>query len=410
MARYEDSAAGWQIYKEYQGEISLEELNEVLKSRGFQPVARRSMAHYRKLARLGYDEYISMNRLDVRHASGTIFDITDRARYEEYQTEVEADLYVPAAAASIIKASGVVTRISDGFAVFVPAESADALVRTSKSTKYNRGVLRFRRTQIERAVQLREAVEHPDAVEILLIFRSLLSADLLFPERVAPTSRGLLSVALDDVPTLYAVLSNLHRSFDLFESLRGIVETLYSEAPGDERRILSAPRVERLTVASPLQLVFSASNEVLLLASALLFLLMPKIKDAVDVAATLQDMRLKQRADRREQDRLELERQREERERERERRQREREERELERLDLEIRAMQLAELKESVHVAHLLYALPEPHRQELLQKFRAISQSKTKRLEALKNQAVEAIAELGQGTAELQFVHLPEED
>src|SRR5690606_34662734 len=75
MARYEDAAAGWTIFREHHGHITLEELNQMLRAQGRRPVAKRTFNHYRKLYRLGYEEYVSINRLDLRHASGSVFDI-----------------------------------------------------------------------------------------------------------------------------------------------------------------------------------------------------------------------------------------------------------------------------------------------------------------------------------------------
>ncbi len=80
MARYEDSAAGWMIFRQHDGDIALEELNQLLQVRGFLPGGGTQYGAFRKLQRLGYEEYISMNRLDLKHASDAVFDITDRSK------------------------------------------------------------------------------------------------------------------------------------------------------------------------------------------------------------------------------------------------------------------------------------------------------------------------------------------
>lgn len=77
MASFEDAAAGWETYRDRDGAVTRSQLNQALRMRGFEPISNRTYAHYNKLLRLGYTEYVSINRLDIRHANDSLFDVTD---------------------------------------------------------------------------------------------------------------------------------------------------------------------------------------------------------------------------------------------------------------------------------------------------------------------------------------------
>lgn len=383
MAKYEDSAAGWHIYRQHGGEIALEELNQLLQARGFRPVAKRSMAHYRKLQRLGYEEYVSMNRLDIKHASDAVFDITDRSRYEDQETAIEANLYLPTAQQfEVLEIEGILTRMSEGFATLRMAEPTDKAIRATRSSKYNRGVLRFTATGFERAVQVAEAIEFEGSVEILLTFRSLLSADMLFPERVGAVSRSRLTVELSDDPTLHAVVTAIHRSFDLFESLRGFVETVLTEIPEDQRPILPAPRVERLSTGSPLVQDLIGDPVVWILVGFIVKWVLARIKDTTEIDGNLQQIRIRD----------------------------DQNERAEERHRVEVKAMQLSSLKAELEIRSLLRSVEK----ELLDKYGIeldrISQTKEDRLESLKDQAIEAAAELASESSDLEFEAIEDDE
>lgn len=391
-ARYEDSAMGWAIYRKHDGAISLDELNQALQARGFRPVANRSMSHYRKLMRLGYDEYVSMNRLDLRHASESVFDIIDRSRYEDVETQIEATLHIPTARKlEVLVVAGVLTRVSEGFATFRAADKIEDLGKASRSTKYNRGVLTFATTGIERAVEIAEAIEIDDSVEVLLTFRSLLSADVLFPDRVGRSSRSRLTLGLGDDPTLHEIVLSIHRSFDLFESLRGLVETLLTEIPeNDERPILPAPRVQSLHIGSPMIQELAGSPYVWILVLVVVNWAVERAKGISEIAVNIEERRRSKRDDDRAQERHEA----------------------------EIRSQQLANIRDELELWSLIEALgpklPQKYADQLadiegLDQL-PLSPRVRNRLESFKRQALEAATELTLGTKGLKFEELDDDE
>lgn len=381
MARYEDAAAGWTIFREHHGHITLEELNQMLRAQGRRPVAKRTFNHYRKLYRLGYEEYVSINRLDLRHASDSVFDIADRSRYEELEVTIPAVLYLPTAT-DLKSFEGTVVRVSDGFASFRTVNTPEAAA-ACRSTKYNKGVLLFTRVGVERAVRIQECVESDGTLELLLTFRSLLAPDILFPDRVGPVSASRLTVGLPDGPTLSSVVVALHRSFDLYESLRGMLETVTSGLQPDDRPVLAAPRVKKLQTGSPFILEVLGSPWVWVLVGALLPKVVPTIREGVGVVRDVQEIRHAGNRERREQ----------------------------EKHSLEIEALQLDNLKKSIDVMELLREAEEATGDTRLADLREMIERKAERLGLLKDQAVEAAAELAlESGGQVEFEEIEDDD
>ena len=69
MADFHDASAGFEIYRSRNGQVSRKALNAALEARRFRKIADRTFGHYGKLLRHGYSEYVSINRLDIKHAN-----------------------------------------------------------------------------------------------------------------------------------------------------------------------------------------------------------------------------------------------------------------------------------------------------------------------------------------------------
>ncbi|KAA3638831.1 MAG: hypothetical protein DWP92_05570 [Armatimonadetes bacterium] len=371
-ARFEDAAAGWEVYKSLHGEVSLPEINEAIRAQGFSAVAQRTYSHYEKLARLGYEEYLSINRLDLRHASSSVFDFEDRSRYSDRPLNSPATLLIPSST-DVDRLEGQVTRVSEGFATFVAASSPSAR-RIGKSRKYNRGVLVFERVRVERAIALSESVEIDGSVRMLLVFRSLLETDLVFPDMVGPTSTERLRVPLGDDPSLFSVVTVFRRSFDLYESLRGFVDLYVSAVTPGQRPVLASPRVRRLSVGSPFELDLVGSPLVWPAVALMIKVVVPVVTSAV---RDVQQFRTDSAEEKRHQDRH----------------------------PLEMESLQLENLKQRIEIAQLIDVLEPATREYLGLDDRGGSpELNADRLEALKNQAVEAAAEIAvEATSDIEL-------
>lgn len=179
MATFEDALTGWEIFFAQSGEVSRSQLNAALTSRGREPISDRTYKHYSKLLRLGYSDYVSINRLDIRHANESIFDDGDRARYSDRELSSPGRLLLPRAL-DVLTLSGQIGRVSEGYATLRVDKSNDAL-EAARATKYDRGVLTFDEVEVERAVRVAEALDRGPQIDLILAFRSLLETDLVLP-------------------------------------------------------------------------------------------------------------------------------------------------------------------------------------------------------------------------------------
>src|SRR5688500_7053391 len=115
MASFEDAALGWTIYRDRGGNVSRTQVNQALRVMGREPISKRTYLHYGKLIRLGYYEYVSINRLDLRHSNESVFDLTDRSRYLDRELRSPGRLVLPTAG-GVDTIAGTIGKVSEGFA------------------------------------------------------------------------------------------------------------------------------------------------------------------------------------------------------------------------------------------------------------------------------------------------------
>lgn len=373
MADFGDAAAGWEIFRPRGGEIGRQQLNIALENLGHNPVSPRTYRHYQKLLRMGFREYVSINRLDIRYANDSVFDVSDRSRYLEVELSSPARLVIPQAS-SVVSIDGFVRRISEGFAVMRVAVSDDAL-RTARAQKHNRGVLVFLQAGIERAVRVIESEPTSDgALDLVLEFRSLLETDLLVPETLYASTGATFALDLGPSTSLFTMLSSMHAAFDLLESVRAFVQVASSRE--GKTAVVPPYRVRSVDYSNPL--VFLLGGPVLVFGGVLWIInrVTGSVSKGADVTSKVQAIRHESSAERR---RDEIH-------------------------DLNVRSMKLDNLKKGIEVGQMLDALEPGLREIVGSELAAISPSGQARLEALKDQAVDAAAELELSSREpLQF-------
>lgn len=371
MANFEDAAIGWDIYRGRNGEVTRAQLNQRLRARGALEISPRTFKHYEKLHRLGYTEYLSINRLDIRHANDTIFDIGDRSRYRDQSDAGPATLVVPRSS-SIDTFHGSLTRVSEGFAT-LRVDDTEQAHRAARASKFNRGVLVFDQVGVERAVAVVEGVKRGSAIELLLEFRSLLETDLVLPATGASLVESRLVVNLGADPSIFQVLQVMHTAFDLFESVRGFVEL----AGQDQTERLPSLRVRHLEVSNPFDLLTWGAYVVTPVLGYVLTKAPEFVKTTLDAVKSAQDIVHGSHEERRrEVDDL----------------------RNAERHRVEMQSLQLDRFKAQIEVAQLISELPEG-----FANFDTLDQNTMARLEALKDQAAEAGGELALNSSSIDF-------
>jgi len=365
-ASYEDAAIGWVIYRDRKGDVGREQLNAALSDLGRSGIAKRTYEHYQKMLKLGYKDYVSINRLDLRHASDSIFDTADRARYPAGVAAGSATLVVPASTGVAVLGGDLVS-LSEGYATLRVPNTAEAST-VARAKKFNRGVLVLDEVGVERAVQVLEGVEIDGALDLVLEFRSLLETELARPTSTL-TSDYSLSFSLGPAPSLFLVVEAMHRTFDLYESARVfsnmLLELSAAEGLAVDAEAAPVAKVRRVALSNPIEIVIAATPIVFGTIVYVLKHLPGWLADVANAASSLQSVGLAKNEERRTE--------------------------ELHKL--EAQSMQLGNIKSAVEIAGLIESAG-PGVSELLPMLPGMTPEQVRRLTALKDQTVEAAAEL----------------
>lgn len=94
MASSADAAAGWEIFRDADFALSLDEINDQLVRQGHAAVSARMYRHYGKLQRYGYERYVRINQLDVKTLLDPFIDQARRGREHPIQTLADVELRV----------------------------------------------------------------------------------------------------------------------------------------------------------------------------------------------------------------------------------------------------------------------------------------------------------------------------
>lgn len=363
VASFEDAASGWAVFRARSGEVTRAQLNQALRAQGRQPISDRTYAHYQKLLRLGYSEYVSINRLDIRHANDSIFDISDRSRYLENRFDGPGTLLVPQAS-DFVQIDGTIVRVSEGFAVLRVPTTTQA-IKLARATKYDRGILIFTEVDVERPVRVVEAVPAGQNLDLLVEFRSLLETDLVLRDSGFRSGAAEFSIDLGPNTPFFRVLETAHATFDLLESSRGFVQVA-AQKGSPEPTITPQFRVVSLEFSNPFEGVVVGSLVAIHLVTWIIDRVSNSFRNVTEARSALAVLQRHQddahRAD--------------------------------EIHELQMQALQLEKVKKQIEVVEL-FAQVAPEVQEVIgAELPALDAAQTARLEALKDQAVEAALEL----------------
>ena len=92
QARPIDGAEGYRLFLEHDGHVELDEINEHLRGLGLRELQPRSMTHFHKLRRYGYQSYVTQNRLDLAVAGEAAWSDDMRAQYPEVRRSFAGQL------------------------------------------------------------------------------------------------------------------------------------------------------------------------------------------------------------------------------------------------------------------------------------------------------------------------------
>lgn len=80
-AKFVDALKGYEYFLENRGNISIDEINTFLRSKGRNEISQRTFGHFKKLVRYGIMSYVPINQFDVDITLGRLQMATDRRRY-----------------------------------------------------------------------------------------------------------------------------------------------------------------------------------------------------------------------------------------------------------------------------------------------------------------------------------------
>lgn len=92
QARPIDGAEGYRFFLAHGGQVTLDEINEHLRGLRLRELKPRSLTHFRKLRRHGYETYLTQNRLDLAVAGEFAWSDDMRAQYSEVSENTPAQL------------------------------------------------------------------------------------------------------------------------------------------------------------------------------------------------------------------------------------------------------------------------------------------------------------------------------
>jgi len=364
MARFEDALTGWEIFRDRSGEVSKNQINAALRSRGREPISDRTYTHYSKLLVLGYSDYVPINRLDIRHANESIFDDGDRARYSDREISSPGRLLLPRAS-DVLTLNGQIGRVSEGYATLRVERSNDAL-EAARATKYDKGILTFDEVGVERAVQVTEALDRGPQINLVLAFRSLLETDHILPESPLGLTSTRVVINLGPAASLAQVLGTIRTTFDLFESVRGLVDITMTTALGATAPPTPTPRVRHLEFANPLEVILVGGMAIAGAVGYVVTQISNAVSSAADAASKVQAVG-HERND---------------------------EQRRAERHQLAMRSLQLDNLKKRVELSEMLERIQGEIPEIAGVEISDLPPGQRARAEGFKDQAVEAAMEL----------------
>jgi hypothetical protein len=253
-ALVEDTSRGWQLYRDSGYTLTREEINLALRGSGHRPISRRTYAHYGKLRRHGFREYLPINQLDVKTVEDPLWDEGVRSRYPERPVSIPVQIHATLRREPVTL-GGEAQVISDSGAKVRLAGLHGGLSCGS------RVVIVFPRTQAERLARVKAVrqLAQTGVVELDLEFASLTSlAELTGREPLGVGTVRIVSRSIDPC-YLSDAIRNLYWIFEGTEASRALCEEVLGAQDAEGAFALQAAEVRSLAMGSPMTLELAGS-------------------------------------------------------------------------------------------------------------------------------------------------------
>ncbi|HJT91240.1 MAG TPA: hypothetical protein VJ777_04765 [Mycobacterium sp.] len=262
----ENAQTGWEIYKASDYESTLPEINDELQARSLAPVSQRMYSHYRKLHRYGYEQYIAINQLDVRTMEDPVWDRALRGRYPLNRVE-ESVRVLLLANDEPVELLGVAEEVSDGEVILrISGSRAMDVFGRAGAALWTLEVIFTSTGELRLCDVLKVTLDHRRRrVTVRATFIGVPASEELIARELLSTRTFRIVVGSEvAVPLLARAAQQLFWMFSGTEAVRIAAAEMLQSLDLERRYGVQANRVERLSVASPLEALIMASGPVLI--------------------------------------------------------------------------------------------------------------------------------------------------
>lgn len=221
-AKPRDVQAGWAFYRLSGFGASLDEINQRLVDRGFNPISDRTYSHYRKLARYGYERYVPINQLDVETLRDPVWDAPLRSRFRSTPARVDVQVIL-LVDGDLVVLSGTTQEVSEAQTTILvrPSKQLDVLAR-ARDLEAAHSLVVFADVDdaISAVIDLVAPADNGGSALLSLSFLQLVPAEDVSGRETLPSVALHLRVEAEDSQYFLNVVRELYAILEAVESTR----------------------------------------------------------------------------------------------------------------------------------------------------------------------------------------------
>jgi hypothetical protein len=273
-AKRRDVQAGWSIYRASDFTASMEEVNRRLVDRGFNSISNRTYAHYRKLARYGYERYVPINQLDVDTLRDPVWDAPLRSRFRSTPASVNIQL-VFFLEGGLVVLSGSTQEVSESQATILvpPSGQLDVLAKARNLEGTHTLVVFVEMDDAASAViELVAPADDQESAIIAVSFLQLLPAEDVTGRQSLPVTSLRIRVDSQDSEFFVNVVRELHAVLEAVESTRLVCDEALAQLDRARRFAIRPSEVVALSKSNPIDISLTSAIPVVLVFSGMVAL------------------------------------------------------------------------------------------------------------------------------------------
>lgn len=265
-AKPRDVQAGWAFYRLSGFGASLDEINQRLVDRGFNPISDRTYSHYRKLARYGYERYVPINQLDVETLRDPVWDAPLRSRFRSTPARVDVQVIL-LVDGDLVVLSGTTQEVSEAQTTILvrPSKQLDVLAR-ARDLEAAHSLVVFADVDdaISAVIDLVAPADNGGSALLSLSFLQLVPAEDVSGRETLPSVALHLRVEAEDSQYFLNVVRELYAILEAVESTRLVCDEALAQIDSAQRFAIRPPEVVALSKSNPIDLSLTGALPVVL--------------------------------------------------------------------------------------------------------------------------------------------------